>query len=626
MCGIAGIYNYKSFFPVEGNILLEMNDTMIYRGPDDEGIFIDEELGFAHRRLSIIDLSTAGKQPLCNEDGSIWLTFNGEIYNYLELIPELQAKGHVFKSKTDSEVIIHAYEEWGIDCLQKFNGMFAFAVWDKNKKRLFIVRDRLGVKPLYYAFNDDGIVFASEIKAVLKHPAHKSPSADRSSVYDYVNEGYLAGNRTLFKDIYKLIPGSYILVENQEVKEQTYWKLPLAPVISDVSEKEYIENFRELFIDAIKIRLRSDVPVGFHLSGGIDSSAIVSAASKNFEFDSKTFSIRFSDFPEFDEGNFIKIVQKDSNTDHKELVPDFEKDFPERLRKIVYLLDEPADGPAVLSKFELNKFVKESGITVALTGQGADEILGGYKRFLLPYIKDLKNPAVLKQFLLNTEVNQLFINGLNHSSLVSNNFSDVLCKLFKYKSSNFKNSLFSDSIKNLVSQNDFSGNFYKENYPDVFESGVSKLSAAMHYETAFYLQSLLHSEDRTSMGNSLETRTPFVDYRLVEYAAKIPSVLKLKNFSTKHILREATKGLLPEPIRTRRDKKGFPTPASVWFRTSQKDYLQGIIESKEFKDRDVFNVDSVKRLFDEHQQGRDHTFKLWFILNTEIWFREFIDG
>jgi len=625
MCGITGIYNFKTMAPAERWVIEDMNNAMLHRGPDGQGIFIDNEVGLGHRRLSIIDLSSAGSQPLCNEDESIWLTFNGEIYNYIELVPELQAKGHIFKSKTDSEVIIHAYEEWGIDCIHKFNGMFGFAIWDKNRKRLIIARDRLGVKPLYYTFNNDGIIFASEIKAILKHPSYKNPSSDNVAIYDYVNEGYLSGNRTLFKDIFKLVPGSFMIIENQEVKENVYWKLQPAPLDSEISENEFIEQFRELLIDSIKIRLRSDVPVGFQLSGGIDSSAIVSVASKMLNFDSNTFSIRFDESPKFDEGKFIEIVKNDSKTKHKELIPDLQTNFPEKLREIIYLLDEPADGPAVLSKFELNKFLKNNGITVALTGQGADEILGGYKRFIHEHIKDLKNPAVLKQFLGNTNIDKLIINGFDHSALVMNQFSDVMCKLFKYNSSNFKNSLFSESVNSMINDNNFNQNFYRQMYPEVFQNGITNVSKKMHYETSFYLQSLLHADDRTSMGASMETRTPFVDYRLVELTSKIPGCLKLKNLSTKHILRESMKGILPEPIRTRKDKLGFPTPASMWFRASQKDYLKDIINSKEFIDRDIFNAKYVNKLFNEHQDGRDHTFKLWFILNSEIWFRKFID-
>lgn len=625
MCGIAGIYNYKTLIPIDQKTILDMNNVMFHRGPDDEGFFLDKEIGLAHRRLSIIDLSKEGQQPLCNEDGSIWLTFNGEIYNYVELIPELQEKGHIFKSKTDSEVIIHAYEEWGIDCLQKFNGMFAFAIWDKNKERLFIARDRLGVKPLYYTFNNDGIVFASEIKAILKHPSHKRTPAEKLAIYDYINEGYLIGNRTLFNGIYKLIPGNYIIIKNKELKENCYWKLPIAPTISNIPEEEFINKLRELVIDAIKIRLRSDVPVGFHLSGGIDSSAIISIASKILDFNSNSFSIRFSDSPEFDEGKYIKIVQEDSNSNHKELIPNIEKDFPGKLREIIYLMDEPADGPAVLSKFELNKFVKESGITVALTGQGADEIFGGYKRFIYPCLKDFKDPAFLKQFFEHSNLRQLLTNGADNSFYVLKNSSNVFYKLFKYKSQDFKNALFSDSIKDFIKQNSPSIDYYKDMYSEIFNQKISNLSLDLHYETAFYLQSLLHSEDRTSMGNSLETRTPFLDYRIVEFAAQIPSSLKLKNFSTKYVLREALKGILPEQIRMRKDKKGFPTPAAIWFRTSQKNYLQDIIESKEFKARDIFDVNYVKNIFNEHQRGYDHTFKLWFILNMELWFREFID-
>lgn len=625
MCGITGIYNYKTNIIAEDRIIDDMNNVVIHRGPDDSGVYTHNEIGLGHRRLSIIDLSKAGQQPLCNEDGSIWLVFNGEIYNYVELIPELKSKGHIFKSKTDSEVIIHAYEEWGMDCVHRFNGMFGFAVWDNNRKRLVLARDRLGVKPLYYTIDNNGIVFASEIKSILKHPSFQNPSADYKAVYDYVNEGYLSGKRTLFNGIYKLIPGSYMVVENNEIKEQTYWKLPAAPTITNISEKEYSEGLRELLTDAIKIRLRSDVPVGFHLSGGLDSSAITSIASKDFDFPARTFSIRFAESPKFDEGKFIEIIKNDSGTIHKEKLPDFQTNFPEKLRELIYLLDEPADGPAALSKLELNRFVRESGITVALTGQGADETLAGYKRFIYELAKDLKNPAVLKQFLKNTEIKSFLSNLTDHGSLVTGNFSDVFCKLFKYKSDRFKTSLFNKSMIDLVGSDNPNQVYYREMYPEIFTGTLTNLSRSIHYETAFYLQSLLHTEDRTSMGVSLETRTPFVDYRMVEYASQIPDVYKLKNLSTKHILRESMKGILPEPVRLRKDKKGFPTPASIWFRTSQKEFLRDIINSDKFKSREIFNQGYINRIFNEHQQGRDHTFKLWFILSTEIWFREFID-
>ena len=397
MCGITGIYNFKTLKKVDSAIIQMMNDVIKYRGPDDDGVYVDNEIGLGHRRLSIIDLSSAGHQPLSNENNTIWLVFNGEIYNYAELVPELQGKGHVFKSQTDSEVIIHAYEEYGIDCVNKFNGMFAFAIWDQNKKRLLLAKDRLGVKPLYYAFNNEGIVFASEIKSILQHPDHKHPEANNVAIYDYINEGYLTGHRTLFKDIHKLNPGSLLVIEDSVIKEQVYWKLQFAPMASEISEKDYVEKLRELIVDAIRIRLRSDVPVGFHLSGGLDSSSIVSITNKIFGVKPKTFSIRFNEVM-FNENKFISIVKDDLNTEHKEIMPSIEKNFPEKLREMVYLSDEPIDGPPILAKYELNKFIKENGITVALTGQGADEILGGYKRFLYQYLKQLKNPEMFQYF------------------------------------------------------------------------------------------------------------------------------------------------------------------------------------------------------------------------------------
>lgn len=624
MCGITGIYNFKTLTQIDRAIIQNMNDVIKYRGPDDDGIYIDNEIGLGHRRLSIIDLSSAGHQPLSNEDDTIWLVFNGEIYNYIELIPELQAKGHVFKSQTDSEVIIHAYEEYGIDCVSKFNGMFAFAIWDQNKKRLLLARDRLGVKPLYYALNSEGIVFASEIKSILQHPWHKHPEADNAAIYDYINDGYLTGNRTLFREVNKINPGCLMVIENSELKEHVYWKLQFAPISSEISEKDYIEKLRELIIDSIKIRLRSDVPVGFHLSGGLDSSAIVSITNKIFNVKPRTFSLRFNESM-FDENKFISIVKDDIDTEHKEIMPDIEKHFPEKLREIVYLSDEPIDGPSVLAKYEINKFIKENGITVALTGQGADEILGGYKRFLYQYIKQLQNPKMFKYFLKNINSGSLMTNLIDHGSLFTHDLKNIITKLFKYNSQEFKTSLFNHDILNLVNQNNTNLNYYQNLYPEAELDKYSNLSKCMHYETTNYLQSLLHSEDRTGMGISLETRTPFVDYRLVELTATIPDYFKLKNLSTKHLLREAMKGILPEPIRLRKDKKGFPTPASRWFRTSQKKFLEDIIFSTELNNRGIFNRDYLKMLFNEHQKGMDHTFKLWYILSLEIWFREFID-
>ena len=258
--------------------------------------------------------------------------------------------------------------------------MFAFSIWDKNKQRLVIARDRLGVKPVYYSINDNGIIFASEIKAILSTPDYKHPKANMEAISDYINEGYLTGSRTLFKNIKKLYPGSMLIIENSEIKEHCYWKLQPAPIASDLSEKDYIDKLRETLIDAIKIRLRSDVPIGFHLSGGLDSSSIVSISRKIFNMEPKTFSVRFTESSKYDENKFISIVRENSNTEHKQIMPDLQKDFPEKLRKMIYLLDEPADGPPVLSKFEINKFIKENGITVALTGQGADELFGGLLR------------------------------------------------------------------------------------------------------------------------------------------------------------------------------------------------------------------------------------------------------
>lgn len=622
MCGITGIYNFKTLKPADGNIIYSMNKAISYRGPDNEGIHLNEELALGHRRLSIIDLSEAANQPLPNEDCTIWLVFNGEIYNYVELIPELIEKGHIFKSKTDSEVIIHAYEEWGEDCLKKFNGMFAFALWDETKKKLFLARDRIGVKPLYYTFDDDGIIFASEIKALLKHPNKQSPSLEPQALYNYIRESFVAGEKTFFKDIFKLKAGHFIVIDNANIKEHCYWKLPVTATGQDLSEKEYVEKLRELIIDAVKIRLRSDVPVGFHLSGGLDSSSIVSIASKFFDVDVRTFSGRFSEAPEYDEGYFIDIVSKNSKTTHSEIIAEIGKNFPEDMKQAIYMLDEPVVGPGVLPQIEVCKMVKNNGVTVVLGGQGADEILAGYDKYLTgflrsyPYLNLFKNKN-FKEFNENLSYNKTLIQNTFIKSYVVDKFPAL---------KNVKNKVFSKEFLNTIDISDTNYNNYLKLYPEISSLKLTDFEKMLHYDAVNYLHGLLHVEDRTSMAVSLESRTPFVDYRILEFAFQMPSSLKIKNLFLKYMLRKAMKDILPEEIRKRKDKKGFPTPINLWFKTTQKDYLNSLLFSSKFKERNLFDPAYIQLLFNEHLAGKDHSLKLWPVLNTEIWFQTFIDN
>jgi len=619
MCGITGIYNYKSHQSPEKQIIEAMNKTLEHRGPDDEGVFFDDSIALGHKRLSIIDLTSAGHQPIANEDETIWLTFNGEIYNYLELIPELKAQGHIFKSKSDTEVIIHAYEEYGINCLEKFNGMFAFAIWDKNKQRLFMARDRLGVKPLYYSFNDEGIVFASEIKAILQHPKHQKNNVDINSLYNFMLEGFVAGKKTLFKDINKLLQGHFLIIENEEVKISPYWKLN-GNQNNDLKENEIIEKFKETFEDAIKIRLRSDVPLGFHLSGGLDSSSIVCYINKISDITPITFSGRFKENNFYDEGPFIEKVVKHVKTNHNEIFPTIGDDFKDELEKSVWFMDEPTVGSSVLAQYKVSKLVKEQGITVVLGGQGADEILGGYRRYLLPYLKDIK--LVHLPCFINKD---FLINSYHHLMYSLDNIGNTVKRNFNSVNNRETKDLFSLDVINTIDEEESNYVTYKKIYENNINSN-SVLAKKMHYEIINYLPGLLHVEDRTSMSVSLEARTPFVDYRLVELCSEIPSYLRMKNLSSKYILRQSMKNILPEAIRTRRDKKGFPTPIDVWFRTKQKDYLREVLINGELQKNGIFNKASLLSLYENHLKGFDNSTKLWYALNAEIWYRIFIEN
>ena len=571
------------------------------------------DLVFGHRRLSIIDLSPAGHQPMCNESGTLWIIHNGEVYNYKELREELIKKGHKFSSTTDTEVILHAYEEWDVDCLKRFNGMWAFVIWDAKKKRLFGARDRFGVKPFYYYFDGEKFLVASEIKAILSDLSVQKKPNDQM-IYDYLVYGYLDHTEnTFFEGIKQLRPAHFLCIEKSEIKVNRYWDIDPKNVLRYVNDQDSASKFYEIFEDSIKLRLRSDVPVGTCLSGGLDSSSIVCVAngllSQNKHLQ-KTFSA-CSEVKKYDEREYIFEVLKKTGADGHLTFPKGE-DLLNLIDEVIWHQDEPFPSTSTFAQWCVMSLAKENGVKVLLDGQGADEILAGYLGWLDTYMFGL-----IKSFQIG--------------------------KFAKEAKGYAKNRSFSKLLRGLIY------NFYLEFYrhhmqpkwlDKEFAKSCAKFSANMEFNLQYEdclnkllyesltnnLPKLLHQEDRNSMAFSIESRIPFLDYRLVEYMFSLPNDQKIRNSVTKIVLRNAMKGILPEKNRNRMDKIGFETPEAEWFRTILKDKVQEIIDSDSFRTRGYFDVNLLKKEFEAHLEGRkDATGIIWKSINLELWFRKFID-
>ena len=610
MCGIAGIYHCSSYSPVEQLALKRMVNVIRHRGPDDEGYYINENIGLGHCRLAIIDLSEAGHQPMSNENGTIRISYNGEIYNYLELGQDLKSKGHIFRSKTDTEVIIHAYEEWGINCLQKFNGMFAFAIWDGNKKKLFVARDRLGIKPLYYYFDGKRFIFASEIKAILE-----DKSIERKPYYpaisQYLRYMYTVDDSTFFKGIKKLLPGYYLMLEDGHFSISQYWDL-MFNEDGGRSEDYYVEKLLDLLKDSVRIHLRSDVPLGSHLSGGLDSSLLVGLASCMLPHPLKTFSGAFAEGGVFDERKYIRMVAAKFQTDHYEIVPTAQ-DYADALPKMVWYMDEPTIGSAVICHYYLCKLASEQ-VKVVLGGQGGDELFGGYYRYLPAYL----TRCLGRFFSCKLSPLEIARTGANFLSHISNiGFRNMLQKIRRRK-----------GMLNVVTD-DFRELSQKPSFRErsaCIRTDDDPLNSMFYWDIKCYLPGLLHLEDRTSMAVSIESRVPFLDHRIVEFAAAIPPDIKLKELRLKHIEREVARKFLPQEIVDRKDKQGFYPPTPLWFKRELLPMIQDILFSLTFRERGIFDVPVLESKMQDYITGKiDYSEQIWMMLNVELWHQQFID-
>jgi asparagine synthase (glutamine-hydrolysing) len=622
MCGIVGIKTFNT--NVDEPSLSAMRDTFTYRGPDDGGVWIDYEanLGLAHRRLSIIDTTSNGHQPMIDEAAGLVISYNGEIYNYIEIKEKLKALGYHFKTHTDTEVILKAYKAYGYGCLNEFNGMFAFAIWDIKTQTLFMARDRLGIKPFYYYHNSQQqFIFASECKAILKG-LNEKPAINEHLIDKYMGFGYVPGENTLHKGIKRLLPGHYAVLKGDQLQITPYWDLNFSQT-EDRGLDYYIENSRTLLNDAIDLRLRSDVPLGIFLSGGIDSSAVVGLLAERVSNPLKTFSVAYDFGKNFNETEYARLVSKKFNTDHHEifLTPTEFKDF---IPDYVSYMDEPVTEAAAISLYFVSKLAA-SEVTVVLSGEGSDEIFGGYDLYQYMLVIE-KYRALLgkggSKFIANAASLLPFSNKLTKYLIMAGQPLDQRYHGISTYDPYYKNLLYRDDFKNMIKNSSTDADRYlKELFKDTTDNDA--LSRMLSFDTRTWLvDDLLIKADRMSMANSIELRVPFLDYRLVEFAASIPSKYKVNKGQGKYVLKKMLEGLLPDQIIYRK-KMGFPTPLKLMFQNEMKDYAYALLLNSNTKVHQYFEKNIIKNLLDQHAQSQhDHHRVLWQLVVLEEWLNQ----
>jgi asparagine synthase (glutamine-hydrolysing) len=626
MCGITGVMKFRDGARVETSVLRRMCAAMVHRGPDDEGVYTDGAVGIGMRRLSIVDLAT-GHQPLSNEDGTVWIVFNGEIYNHALLRPDLEAKGHRYRTHSDTETIIHLYEQYGADCIQHLRGMFAFAIWDARRRRLFIGRDRLGIKPLYYRVTADEIVWGSEIKVVRAYPG-SSAEFDRAVLPEYLAFGYLSGENTFYRGIRKLMPGHWMEVDpSGGIKVQQYWDLPVIADSRSYDVNFYIGSYRKRLEQAVESHLMSDVPLGVFLSGGVDSSAVAALMSKIRQSPVETFSVGYAE-DAYSELPYARIVAKHLNSVHHEVLVS-QQDFFDALPFLIWHEDEPIVWPSSVPLYFVAKLARER-VTVVLTGEGSDETLAGYTR----YAFTLKNAAWDRIYrrMMPASVRRTIRGSIANSKWIGATVRRKLSHTFLARDSDSWSSFYFDNFFSAFDEVDQAGLLSDEvlcecgsAYQNVLEyweySSGETLQRLLYTDIKTYLVELLMKQDNMSMAASIESRVPFLDHPLVEFATNIPQKLQVGGLAGKHILKKGMEDLLPDSI-LYRPKLGFPTPWSRWLEGSQLNVIRDLLLEARSTERGLFKRDSVERVFEEHRAGyRDHYDRIWRLLNLELWHR-----
>jgi asparagine synthase (glutamine-hydrolysing) len=633
MCGIAGVVKFANNAEVDGAVLRQMCAAMVHRGPDDEGVYLGGRVGLGMRRLSVIDLAT-GHQPISNEDGTVWIVFNGEIYNHAPLRERLRARGHRYATQSDTETIIHAYEEYGRECVQHLRGMFAFAIWDTRKRQLFIARDRLGIKPLYYHENRDSFFFGSEIKVILAHP-EVDAEFNRSSLPEFLAFGYLSGEGTFYKGVRKLMPGHTLEVdESGNLRIERYWDLTFAADSKSYPSSHYVQSYRDLLEQAVSSHLMSDVPVGVFLSGGLDSSAVAALMTNMRRAPIDTFSVGYRE-QTYSELPYARIVAKHLNCVHHEVLLSGQEFF-DTLPKLIWHEDEPIAWPSSIPLYFVAQTAR-AHVKVVLTGEGSDETLAGYARY--PFI--LKNVALDRVYrsVTPSPIRRSLRQGIANASWLGASVRRKLSHTFLALDGESWRSLYFDNFFSAFGtqdQNDlFSEDFAREceaddAYRDVMEywehSSGEMLQRLLYTDIKTYLVELLMKQDSMSMAASIESRVPFLDHELVEFATQIPASVQLRGTSGKQILKQAMEDLLPHSI-IHRQKLGFPTPWSGWLAGPRLDAIENMLLEPRSVERGFFRPIAIKRLFEEHRaRHRDHYDRIWRLLNFELWQRVCLEG
>lgn len=610
MCGICGIISSDNSYLIQENLLGAMCDVITHRGPDEQGYYIKNGIGLGMRRLKIIDLAT-GSQPICNEDGSVVVVFNGEIYNFLELRKSLIQKGHTFSSNSDTEVIVHLYEDYGDDFLKHLNGMFGIALFDKSRKKLILARDRMGEKPLYFTKKEDILVFGSELKSILCFP-DLNAEMNQEAVYHYFSFNYIPAPLTIYKNINKLAPGEYLTFKNNKVTIKKYWDLASAKQLKIKDEQEIAEELQRQLVKSIQMRLISDVPLGAFLSGGIDSSIMVALMSQISNVPVKTFSIGLENDAQ-SELPFARQVAKKYATDHHELIA--KPNAIDLIDQVLWHCDEPFADSSALPTLLVSQLTKQH-VTVAISGDGGDELFGGYERYqrILARTSFNKTPKLIRHFL-SCAVGEALPFGTKGKAFLQG---------LQYSDFDFFTIGTSEELKRHLFSKDFLHSLGNTTSKDIantaFLPNHSLLQQCINFDIKYYLpDDILVKVDRMSMAASLETRAPFLDHNVVEFAASIPDHLKINENITKYILKNTFKHLLPESIFTR-GKSGFSIPLEDWFRKELKEMLQTNLSTRKLKETGVLSPHFVKTILNQHFSGkRNHKRLIWMILIFQLW-------
>ncbi|PYQ55312.1 MAG: asparagine synthase (glutamine-hydrolyzing) [Acidobacteria bacterium] len=625
MCGIAGIVQLTPGERADEARLKRMRDVLRHRGPDGEGFLVDGPVGLGHRRLAIVDV-TGGQQPMANEDGTVWIVFNGEIYNHASLRPELEDRGHRYRSRSDTETILHLYEEEGERCVERLQGMFAFAVWDRARQRLLLARDRLGIKPLYYAVPSRELLFASEIKALVA--AGVRPELDKAVLPEYLASGFVSGEATLFRGVRRLPPACTLTWSpGQELRPRRYWRLPAAGQEGGPALAERAREVRSRLAGAVRSHLMSDVPLGLFLSGGIDSSGLLALMAPMVKERVRTFAVGFSD-REANELAYARLAAAAAGAEHREVVVSPEEFF-QALPTLVWHEDEPIAFPSSVPLYFVSRLARDH-VKVVLTGEGADELFLGYNRYRVtawnerlgrPYwgaapealratVRRLARglPAPLRRYAVRSFLT------------LDPGPRGLFCENFAVFPQALRREVVAD--EGLLAAHDP----YAHSLRCYEEGDGAALDRMSRADLQTYLVRLLMKQDTMSMAASIESRVPFLDHEFVEHVVSIPGRFKLRGWQTKAVLRTALRGLVPPAILSRR-KMGFPVPVGRWLRGPFWPMVEELVLGPRARSRGLFDPAAVRRLAEAHRSGQAaHGDRLWLLLNLEVWHRVFVDG